>query len=403
MAKKINYFLLMLFVIFLILCSTIMVKIWRSSAPGPAKNASGRDQGRIPVEMMPVTYGPIELKKNFSGALEAKSEFVVAAKVGGRVERLNVDISDRVERRQVVVELEHEEYLQALAQAEAELRVCRANLTQARSAAEIASRELERVTRLKQRGVASDSQFDSVQAEHLANQAAVEVAAAELLKAEALLETARIRLGYAKVSADWRDGDHDRVVSERYVDEGELVSANTPLLRIVELDPITAVVFVAERDYGRLKLGQPVLLSTDAFPDDHFSGRIERIAPIFQSTSRQARVELILENPDERLKPGMFVRGSVVVERHPEATLIPQQALVRRNDQTGVFIIQREADVVAWQEVKTGITEGDRVEIVSPPLRGQVVTLGQQLLRDGSAIVVPAESAKSPDKETLRQ
>ena len=104
------------------------------------------------------------------------------------------------------------------------------------------------------------------------------------MRAEASLETANIRLGYTRITAGWSGGDDQRVVAERYVDEGETVSANTPLLRIVELDPITGVIFVTERDYARLQPGQEVLLlTTDAYPGEDFQGRIERIAPVFRA------------------------------------------------------------------------------------------------------------------------
>ncbi|NIR30343.1 MAG: HlyD family efflux transporter periplasmic adaptor subunit, partial [Gammaproteobacteria bacterium] len=70
----------------------------------------------------------------------------------------------------------------------------------------------------------------------------------------------------------------------------------------VELDPITAVFYVTERDYARLKPGQEAALSTDAYPGESFSGRIVRIAPVFRESTRQARVELRVANPDLRLK-----------------------------------------------------------------------------------------------------
>ena len=213
--------------------------------------------------------------------------------------------------------------------------------------------------------------------------------------AESSLETANIRLGYTQVTAGWTGGSELRVVADRYVDEGQTVAANAPLLLIVELHPIVGVVYVTERDYARLKTGQVVSLTTQAFADERFSGRIERIAPVFRKSTRQARIEMTIDNPQHRLKPGMFIRATVVLARESEATIVPEQALTVRDDRSGVFIVSEDGRSVAWREVKVGIREGDRVQVEGAGLSGRVVTLGQQLVNDGSPISIPAEQKKT--------
>jgi RND family efflux transporter MFP subunit len=344
----------------------------------------------VPVEVQAVEHGPIELRRTFSGALEAGAEFVVAPKVGGRVERLLVNIADPVQRGQVVGELDNDEYVQAVAQAQAELAVAQANLAQARGVFDVASRDFERVRTLRGRGVASESQLDTARANQVAKKAEFEVAQAQVMRAEAALETARIRLGYTRITAGWSGGSDMWVVAERYVDEGGMVAANAPLLRIVELDPLIGVIFVAERDYSRLRPGQPVVLTTDAFSEREFPGRIERIAPVFKQATRQARVELAVDNPRQLLKPGMFIRATVTLDRLADAVIVPEEALVRRDDRTGLFLVGADGKSVSWHEVSVGIRDGTRVQVTGEGLSGRVVTLGQQLLRDGSAVLIPA-------------
>lgn len=347
----------------------------------------------VPVEVARIEHGFMELRRSFSGALEARTQLVVAPKVSGRVERLAVKLADTVDRGEVVAELDNDEYVQALAQARAELAVAEANLGEARSALEIAGRELERITQLRARGVASEANLDTARANQLARQAQREVAEAGVTRAAAALEGARIRLGYTRITADW-SGEGSRVVAERFVDEGETISANTPLLRIVELDPITAVIFVSERDYGRLQPGLEVSLTTDAYPGESFAGHIERIAPVFREATRQARVELSVANQDHRLKPGMFVRATVVLDRVADAVIVPEQALTTRNDRPGVFVISEDGRRVVWREVQVGIREGARVQVSGEGIAGRVVTLGQQLVDDGSAIIIPVEQGE---------
>jgi RND family efflux transporter MFP subunit len=298
-----------------------------------------------------------------------------------------------VTRGQIVAELDSDEYVQAVAQAEADLAVARANLVEAGSALEIAKRELERVRTLRKRGVASDSQFDEVRADQLSKQARFEVAKAQVTREEASLETAKIRLGYTKVTADWGGRDDQRVVAECYVEEGDTVSENAPMLSIVELDPLIGVIFVPEKDYARLEPGQSASLTTDAFPGERFEGWIDRIAPVFQQATRQARIELRIENLKHRLKPGMFIRATIELEREPDATIVPDKALTERDDRTGIFVVRDEGGKVRWQEVDVGIRQGDRVQVKGSDLSGRVVTLGQQLIDDGSDITIPEENA----------
>jgi RND family efflux transporter MFP subunit len=290
---------------------------------------SGKALRPVPVEVAQIQRGLIALQRTFSGELEALAEFVVAPKVSGRVERVLVNIADSVKRGQVVAELDNDEYVQAVAQAQADLLVARANQSQAKSALEIANREFKRTESLLKRGIASDSEFDVATQEQLAKQAQLKVAAAQVTKAESSLEIANI---YTKVTAGWTGGDEHRVVAERYVNEGQTVAANAPLLLIVDLNPIVGVIFVTERDYAHLIPGQLVSLTTDAYPGEQYTGRIDRIAPVFRKSTRQARIEMT---------------------------------------------------------VKVGIREGNRVQVEGEGLSGRVVTLGQQLVKDGSAITIP--------------
>jgi RND family efflux transporter MFP subunit len=349
-----------------------------------------------PVEVAPIETGTVRSVRTFSGTLRARAEFTVSPKVAGRIERLMVDISDPVERGQVVAELDDDEFALAVAQSEAELAVARANLAEAESAAEIANRVFERIQDLRQRGVASESELDVVETDRLAAQARVEVARAQLTRAGAALRTSEVRLGYTRVRADWSGGEAQRIVAIRFVDAGQMVSANDELLHIVELDPLTGVIFVTEKDYGKLSAGQPATVRTDAFPGEEFAGVIERISPVFLETSRQAHVEVKLPNPEKRLKPGMFIRATVLLDVANDATVVPTEAMTSREGRTGVFLVSDDGASVSWRPVEVGIREDQRVQVIGAALSGRVVTLGQHLIDDGSSITIPEDGDPGP-------
>lgn len=349
-----------------------------ASGPAPA-----------PVEVAPIEHGAITLRRTFSGTLAATAEFVVAPKVGGRLQRLSVDLGDPVQRGQVVAWLDDEEYRLAVAQAEAERAVAEANRAEARSALEIATRALARIESLHARGVASETEYDEAQSDELAKRTRLEVAGAQITRAEAVVARAEVQLQYTRVTADWMGGDDLRVVAERLIDEGDTVAANARLLSIVELDPVTAVVYVPERDYAQLRVGLAVELVTDAYPDRTFAGVTRRVAPVFRQSTRQARVEITVPNPEHELKPGMFVRALIVLDHVESATIVPWSALTERDDEQGLFLVDGSGQAVDWLPVRTGVREGDRVQILAEGLRGQVVTLGQQLCEDGARITIP--------------
>ncbi len=389
-------------VVFALVLTGTGALVIRKLNAGPEEVAAAREQRPVPVEVAAVEVGPIEERRVFSGTLEATARLTVAPKVPGRVASLPLEIADVVERGQVVARLDSDEFAQAVAQAEAELAVERAGLAEAESEAGIATREYERVTALHERGIASDSQLDTARAAEASRGAAVKVAEARVLRAEAALASARIRLGYASITADWEGGDGQRVVAERYAEQGDTVSANTPLLAIIELDPIRAVIFVTERDYALLEAGQAVRLETDAYPGRVLRGEVARVAPVFREGSRQARVEIRVANEDAALKPGMFVRVGAVLDRVSDATLVPARALVRRDERDLVFVLDGE-DSVRAVEVSLGIRDGETQQVEGEGLGGgaaRVVTLGQQLLEDGSAVrVVDADGAEMTTAE----
>ncbi len=348
----------------------------------------GEARAPAPVEVAPVEVGRIELRRQLSGSLRPSADFYAAPRISGQVKELRVRVSDPVERGQVIVVLDDAELVQSVKQAEANLLVAKANLKAAEARMETAVKDSERAEKLRERGISSDAQLESAQAEKLSAEAAMAVAEAQIARAEAELESARIELGETRVRANWTGGDEKRIVAERLVDEGDAVSANQPLFRIVNLDPLLGVVQVTERDYSKIHPGDSLTVRADAFPEEVFSGEVTRVAPVFSEESRQAQVEFEVENADQRLKPGMFVRVSLVLEVNEEAVIVPDLAIVRRNDVDGVFVLGGDRQTAHWRPVEIGIRDGDRIEITEGDISGEVITLGQQLVNDGSRVQV---------------
>lgn len=356
----------------------------------------GRKEGKpaIAVEVATVGTGTIRNIESYSGTLQARSLFNVAPRVAGRIKKLHVDIGDRIESGRLVVELDDEEYVQQEEQAKSELAVSKANVDEAASAMEAAKKEFERSLTLRNKKILSESEMDEAQMQYKAKLAKYNVAQAQVNSKEASLKQAQVQLSYTRIAATW-EGDGVRYVGEKFADAGATLKANDLIVSIVDLERLTAVLHVTERDYPKILIGQKVVVSTDAYPGKVFTGTVERLAPVVKETSREARVEVEVPNDGNLLKPGMYIRTRIELARHDRATLASQEALVERGNQRGVFQVDLQARMARFVPVTVGIIEGDQAEILSPDLSGAtVVTLGHHLLEDGSGVnIVQSASA----------
>ena len=380
-----------------VVLAVLGLAIWQAQkriAAASETKQKGRPDAPVAVETQPVRIGLIRDIGVFTGSLVPESQFVVAPKAAGWIKELLVDIGDSVARNDVIAVLNDEEFRRQVEQAGAELQVAKANAESTATDLELARREYERVMALREKQIASAAELDSSLATYSAAQARLKVAQAQVVQREAALKAAELQLSYTQVRAFWETGDANRVVGERFVDEGALVSVNQPIVSVLENNPLKAVVFVIERDYPKIRAGQEAEVTTDAYPGRVFLGTIRRIAPLLRESSRQARVEITIANPDHLLKPGMFIRAQVEFAKHEDATLVPIQALVRRDGKEGVFLVESDGSQepllrARFVPVTTGIVNDQTVEVREPALAGQVVTLGNHLLEDGGKVILP--------------
>lgn len=349
-----------------------------------------RGHAAVAVEVTPVQKGSIRDMGLFTGTLYPRAQFTVAPKIGGRLEKLLVDIGDVVSRDQLVAVLDQGEYVQQVEQARAELEVARAHLEESRSSLDISKRELERARALRKKKIASESELDEAEALFKAQTAKHKVAKAQVAQKQAALKAAQVRLSYTKICVSCEGKNKEQwVVGERFVDEGSMMAPHTSIVSVLDIGVLTAVIHVIERDYPKIKIGQTATVIAHAFPEKPFSGRIVRVAPLLKETSRQARVEIEIPNPKALLAPGMFVRVEIEFSRHDHATFIPLNALVSRNGRKGAFFVDTRAMKARFVPVTLGIVNGNKAEVLEPTLSGSIVTLGHHLLEDGAGIILP--------------
>jgi len=386
--------------VILVLAGLVGRQIYLKASSSEPEQA-GRGKARpVAVELAPVRSQTIRDVGMFTGTLHPHSQFRVAPKIGGRLERLLVNVGDKVQREQLVAVLDPGEYAQQVDQARAELDVARAQLEAGLSALNIAQRELERVRELRKKKIASESELDAAEAEFKSQSAKQRVFQAQVAQKRAALEASQVRLSYTRISVPGNRGNGTRwVVGERHVDEGALMAPNEPMVSVLDIGTLIAVIHVIEKDYPKVSVGQAASITAEAFPGKVFFGRIVRVAPLLKETSRQARVEIEIPNTDTLLKPGMFVRAEIEFDRRENAVVIPVNALVSRGAEQGVFLADPEERKARFVPVTPGIVNGVDAEVLAPPLSGSVVIVGQHLLQDGSEILLPGPAPSAPGRE----
>jgi len=341
------------------------------------------EETRIPVKTMTVSRGEVLRTLDYSGDIEAEVEIRVFSKVPDRIEKLHVDAGDPVRKGDSIASIHATTLEQAVRQAEAGLMAARAQAANAQL-------EYDRATRLYRENAMSKQQYDAVNTQYEAAQAALE-------QTEAALKSAKSHLTDATVTAPIAG-----IIGVRYYEEGDMANPAMPLVTVVQMKRVKITFDATEEDLGQLSLGQKALLSVKSYPDREFEGRVMKISPVLDPLTRMAEVEVLIDNPDGALKPGMFARVQVITEVMANALVVPRYATIEnttleRIDGENVvmknyyvFVVQdsaaeqRELDIEYANHiniaVRSGISAGE-----------QIVIEGQNNLRDRSKVNIIAE------------
>jgi RND family efflux transporter MFP subunit len=269
--------------------------------------------------------------------------------------------------------------------------MAQANLLEAESSLELAQEEMTRAASLKDKGFSSDAELDAARTQFSARDAGLKQAQAQVVSRESSLALARIRLDYTNLAAS-----SPGYIGERFTDEGALLTVNAPVLSVVTFDRVYVRSTVVERDYGVIRPGMEAITEVDAWPGRQFPGLVARIAPQIEQNSRSAELELEVPNDSLLLKPGMFARINLVLQRKGNARLAPSRALIEGDNGRGLFTVEGQEPTARFVHVTTGIVNADFTEILDPEVTGSVVTLGQHLLTDGCRVILPVASARAP-------
>ena len=216
---------------------------------------------------------------------------------------------------------------------------------------------------------------------------ALEQATAQLASQEAKIQLVQAKLALATIKAPFTG-----VVGLRAVGVGDFVSIGKPLITLTNIDPIKVDFRVPEIFLTQVKVGQPIQLKVDAVPDRPFTGQVFAIDPVVDVNGRAVKLRATIPNGDLVLKPGLFARVTVVVDKRDNALLVPETAVVPDGVGKAVFVV--EGGKARRMPVELGKRLLGKVEVVKGLKAGQqIVTAGQMRLRDGSTVAIKEKAS----------
>jgi multidrug efflux pump subunit AcrA (membrane-fusion protein) len=364
----------------------------------------------VSVRALAIAMKPIRRNIESVGSLFAYEEVTVSSEVEGRVERVLADVGDRVSAGQPIVKVAPAELELALEQQRAALRQARArlginddndDLKDMRAAAEVkraaadladAEQKYRRAKALYEQGVLPRQNYDEAESRYNAARAAYDLAVqgVENMRAQLAGSRASTRLAQKKLSDSTIRAPFAGQVKERSVTQGQYLKVQTPVMVIVNIDPLRVRLKVPEKMAAWVHEGQEVTVAVEAYADRAFKGKITRINPSVDQQTRAFEVEALIENHDNALKPGFFVKATIPSSYVANSLFVPQDALLYVYGVYKLFVI--EGNTLKEKEVKLGERAGDEVEITEGLSEGERIALpakGQEL-KDGATVeIVP--------------
>jgi RND family efflux transporter MFP subunit len=373
----------------------------------PAANPAAKEP--VAVRTGVAESRPLDRTITVLGTLLPMDEAPVSIKVTGRLNVLSVDVGSEVMAGAILGQVEPRDYELRVRQSAALLAQARVRLglplegdedtvnpeslntvREAKALFEEAEKGVERVRKLQAQNIISEAELERATAEHQVTLNRYQDALQDVRERQSLLAQRRAEYEIARqqVSDTSLRAPFSGVVQERLVNVGQFLSAGTPVLTLVRINPLRLRLEIPERQAALIRSNQPVRVSFEAFTNRH-SARIVRVSPALNERTRSLVVEAEMANPGN-LRAGSFARSEVVVETAAPTLMVPADALVTFAGTEKVFL------VVTNRALERPITSGRRmdgwIEVLKGLKPGEVVIRQPGGLQTGEPVRPAADT-----------
>ena len=340
--------------------------------------------------------GSFSKKVDATGEIFATELIDVGAQVSGQIKKLYVKLGDQVKKGDMIASIDNSTQQNSIDNKEAQLAIYKAQLESAKVALNIAKTQFDRENALFSKNATSKQEFESAKNTYSANSAKIKELEAQIKQTNIELSTAKINLGYTKITAP-RDGT---VVSVQ-VEEGQTVNANqtTPtIVNIADLSHVKMKMQIAEGDITKIKVGTPVEYSILSEPTKKFQTTVSSIDPglttlsdgsygssssskssYSSSSSSSSAVyyyaQSIVDNKDGILRIGMTTQNELLIANVEDAIIVPSIGI--KKDENGTFVYVLKDGKPVKTAVKTGIKDNLDTQIISGINEGDEIITSQ--------------------------
>lgn len=340
--------------------------------------------------------GSFSKKVDATGEIFATELIDVGAQVSGQIKKLYVKLGDQVKKGDMIASIDSSTQQNSIDNKEAQLAIYKAQLESAKVALNISKTQFDRENALFAKNATSKQEFESAKNTYSANSAKIKELEAQIKQTNIELSTAKINLGYTKITAP-RDGT---VVSVQ-VEEGQTVNANqtTPtIVNIADLSHVKMKMQIAEGDITKIKVGTPVEYSILSEPTKKFQTTVSSIDPglttlsdgsygssssskssYSSSSSSSSAVyyyaQSIVDNKDGILRIGMTTQNELLIANVEDAIIVPSIGI--KKDENGTFVYVLKDGKPVKTAVKTGIKDNLDTQIISGINEGDEIITSQ--------------------------
>jgi membrane fusion protein (multidrug efflux system) len=329
------------------------------------KGGPGTAPGGMSVQVvaLPVREKPVIEVVPLVGSIAANEFVEIKSEADGLVAEIGFEEGQRVSKGSLMLALDESKFTASLHEAEASQKLAGANFARAQQ----------------------------LSVEKLISQQEFEQAAATFTMNQATVELRRRQLRDARILAPFTG-----TVGSRQISAGQVISRNTLLTTLVDLDTVKAEMNVPERHLGQVRPGLKIRFKVDAFPKDDFEGEVYFVAPQLDPATRTALVKARVPNADGRLRAGMFAKLDLTVQLRDKALVIPEPALMSNGDQLSVFVVGAQTNV-SLRPIQVGIRLAGKVEVISGLTNGELIVVeGQQKLFPGAPVRLGPATSSAP-------
>ncbi|MBA5874944.1 MAG: efflux RND transporter periplasmic adaptor subunit [Nitrospira sp. CR1.2] len=366
-------------IVFVAVAALVVFRLTSGAKTDPRKNRI------LTVGTMTPIKQDLDVRLTYTADLIPNQLVNIFSRVDGYIAKIYVDKGDLVKANQLLVEIDHTDYVHAVNQAKANLLSAQAKVVQQDAGVRNATLTLDRMQALIKDQFVSQQDLDTALVNRDAAVALQDSLRAQVQQMTVALAQAETNLAYSYIRAPFAG-----YIAERNLDPGAYVSGTTAststvsrgILSVHDVETVRTLIEVVEKDVPLVQVGQRADVRAEAYPNEVFEGRVTRIVQALNRATRTMTVEVDLPNKDHRLKGGMFARVEVLVGRHPQAIQIPLDAVSRLEESQYVYVVK---DGKAHQvPVELGARADNRVEVLKG-LTGdeQLIVSGKDLVSEG--------------------